>query len=79
MNLDSQIVELVRQNAEAVPLHHLCLLMFPTFTWAEMQGGVASLVRWRCHELAQEGILLEIGADLSISVGEGGRGRVAQA
>lgn len=44
-----------------------------------LAGRVANLVRWRCHDLAQEGILLEIGADLSISVGEGGRGRVTQA
>jgi hypothetical protein len=62
MNFDAKIVSLVRQGPGPVPLHQLCLLIFPTFSWVQLSPFVA-LVRWRCHELVREGRLLEVAAD----------------
>jgi hypothetical protein len=77
MNLDRRIIALVRQGPAAVSLPHLCLLMFPTFSWAEM-ALVVPLVRWRCHALIEEGRLAEVNEELFIATRPGMR-RVARA
>jgi hypothetical protein len=72
MDLDRRILVLVRQGPGAVPLHHLCLLLFPTFSLWQM-SPILNLLRWRCHALVLEGRLCEVAADRFIVLRPGRR------